>query len=275
VHCQNHEQAELIRTAVCDGVLTVGCLVDYMGRSFRTDIELGAAVMKHGGLVVVDPHLVARFGNKASMHRALARAGVGLPHTKIWHPATPARAQTLAERQWRGPRLVCKPAHGSGSTGVILDFDGSAAALAEALDDDRDDELLIQEFVEPLDLAGRPAWFRVYNCFGRVLSCWWNPETHATELVHPGEISAFGLHSLERISRTVQAISGYTWFSSEIALTIRHGRRVCLPIDYLNNKCFMMTHSEVGPHGIPDLLAEIVARTIVERATTHCDCRPR
>ena len=37
--------------------------------------------------------------------------------------------------------------------------------------------------MEPIDLEGRTAWFRVYNCFGTVMPCFWHPETHATELV--------------------------------------------------------------------------------------------
>ena len=74
---------------------------------------------------------------------------------------------------------------------------------------------------------------------------------------------------LERISRVIAAISGYTWFSCEIAVTMRAQRRVFVPVDYLNNKCYMLTHSEVGEHGLPDILAEMVAACLVERAQAH------
>ena len=120
-----------------------------------------------------------------------------------------------------------------------------------------------------LALDGRPAWFRVYNCFGKIFACFWHPETHATTLVTPAEIDAYRLHDLERISRTIALISGYTWFSTEIALTARAGRRAFLPIDYLNNKCFMLTHSEFGPSGIPEEVAQAVAREIVEQTWWH------
>jgi hypothetical protein len=60
-------------------------------------------------------------------------------------------------------------------------------------------------------------------------------------------------------------ISGYTWFSTEIALAERDGRRVLLPIDYLNNKCFMLTHGEFGSRGLPDVVAEAVACELVEQ----------
>jgi hypothetical protein len=262
-HCRNHDQAETLRFALAGGSLTIGCLVDYMGRSFRHDYELGCAVKDTGGIVVDDPDRVRIYGDKAVMHRELAHAGVELPRTLLWRPDQLSRDLTPDERALLGPRIVCKPALGSGADGVTLDMDGTRAALQAARDYDPADHYLLQEFVAPLDLDGRPAWFRVYNCFGRIFACFWNPTTHVTALVTPGELAAYRLHELEQISRTIAAISGYTWFSTEIALTQRDGRRAFLPIDYLNNKCFMLTHSEFGSSGMPDALAEAVACEIV------------
>lgn len=269
VHCQHDDQAEMLRYALADGTLTVGCLIDYMGRSFRHDYELGCAVKDAGGLVVDDPDRVRVYGDKVVMHHELARARVELPRTLVWRSWRPSRDLTLAERDLLGRRIVCKPARGSGSGGVVLDMDGSRAALDAARDYDPEDDYLLQEFVTPLNLDGRAAWFRVYNCFGRVFACFWHPTTHETTPVSPAELALYGLHDLLRISRMIAAISGYTWFSSEIALTERDGRRVFLPIDYLNNKCFMLTHAEVGPNGLPDALAEAIAREMVEQARRH------
>jgi hypothetical protein len=219
-------------------------------------------------MVVDDPDRVRIFGDKATMHYELARAGIELPHTLIWQPGLPSRDLSADERALLGERIVCKPAYGSGAGGVVLDMDGSRAALDDARDYDPDDHYLLQEFVVPLDLDGRPAWFRVYNCFGQVFACFWHPATHETALITPCELARYGLHELERISQTIAAISGYTWFSTEIAVTERAGRRAFLPIDYLNNKCFMLTHGEVGPCGLPDAVAEMVARQIAEQ-TAH------
>ena len=51
-HCQNHDQAETLRHAVLRGELRIDCLVDYMGRSFVHDYELGCAVRDAGGIVL-------------------------------------------------------------------------------------------------------------------------------------------------------------------------------------------------------------------------------
>jgi len=269
-HCRNNDQAETLRCALLDGSLTIDCLVDYMGRSFAHDYELGCAVKDSGGIVLDDPDRVRIYGDKAVMHDELERAGVELPRTLIWRPDQPSRDLSAGERHFLGARIVCKPARGSGAGGVVLDLGGSRAALDDARAYDPDDHYLLQEFVAPLDLDGRPAWFRVYNCFGRVFACFWHPSTHETALVTPCEMVAYGLHELERISHTIAAISGYTWFSTEIAVAERAGRRAFLPIDYLNNKCFMLMHSEVGAWGMPDAVAETVAREIAEQTQRRC-----
>src|SRR5262249_17958458 len=71
VHCRNHDQAETLRHALMDGSLTVDCLIDYMGRSFRHDYELGCAVKDSGGIVLDDPDRVRIYGDKAVMHYEL------------------------------------------------------------------------------------------------------------------------------------------------------------------------------------------------------------
>ncbi len=269
VHCQNHEQAETLRWALYAGSLRVDCLVDYMGGSFRYDYELGCAVKDAGGMVLDDPDRVWIYGDKAAIHQELARLGMAMPRTLIWRPGVPSRDLTAAERAYLGPRIVCKPARGSGSGGVVLGMQPAAAALAAARAYDDEDSYLLQEFVRPLTIDGRPAWFRVYNCFGTVLPCFWNPDTHATELLAPELIARHRLHALERISQKIALVSGYTWFSTEIALTLRGGRPVFLPIDYLNNKCFMLTQDEFGPSGMPLAVAETVTREIAEQAQRH------
>jgi hypothetical protein len=219
--------------------------------------------------VLDDPDRVKIYGDKAVMHQEMARLGVEMPNTLLWRPGQASRDLTAREIAYLGPRIVCKPACGSGSGGVLLDMAPTRAALDDAREYDPDDTYLLQEFVAPLDLAGQPAWFRVYNCFGKIFACFWHPETHATTLISPEQIDHYRLHELERISRMVALISGYTWFSTEIALTERAGRQMFLPIDYLNNKCFMLTHSEFGPNGMPDAVAEAVAREIAEQTWRH------
>jgi hypothetical protein len=268
-HCQQHDHAETLRLELYRGTLRIDGLLDYMGRSFQSDYELGCAVKDAGGLVIDDPDRVKIYGDKAVMHQELVRLGQAMPRTILWRPDQPSRDLTPAERAFLGPRIVCKPACGSGSGGVVLDLDGSCAMLDAAREYDTDDTYLLQEFVQPLDLDGRPAWFRVYNCFGKILPCFWHPDTHATEFVTPPEIERYGLYELERISRKIALISGYTWFSTEIALTLRDGRPTFLPIDYLNNKCFMLTHAEFGPSGMPVVVAETVAREIAEQTYRH------
>jgi hypothetical protein len=271
-HCRSNDDAVAMHAAILRGELTVDVLIDYMGRSFACDTALAEAVLATGGMPVEDPALVARYGSKAVMHGALADAGVQLPRTILWPVGCPVRALTSVERVLLGERFVVKPARGSGGCGVSLDVDGSAAALEAAIDDP-EDAFLLQERVRPLDVDGQPGWFRVYNCFGRVFPCFWHPQTHATRLLYPAEIEAYGLHDLERLSRRIGAVCGYRWFSCEIALAERHGRRIFLPIDYNNNKPLMIAQSEWGERGMPDVVVETAAWEFVQQALRYAERR--
>jgi len=269
LHCQSHEQAEELRMAVQAGWLRIGCLLDYMGGSFRYDYEFGCAVKDSGGIVVDDPELVRLYGDKSVMPMALAQAGLEMPRTIILRSWQPTRPLTCAERAQLGPRFVVKPARGSGAGGVVLDCDGSPAAIDQARSYDPDDHFLLQEHITPLELGGRPAWFRVYSCFGRIGYCFWHPHTHETVGVTDEQFRAYGLQPLREIAQTVARVSGYTWFSCEVALTRRHGRLCWLPIDYLNNKCYLLAQSEVGPRGVPDIIVDAVIRELVAQAARH------
>jgi hypothetical protein len=269
LHCRHPDQAEELLAALYANALRIGCLVDYMGASFRRDYELGCAVKDSGGLVVDDPDMVRLYGDKAVMHHALVQAGVSLPRTLILRAWQPNRDLTPAERDYLGPRIVLKPARGSGAGGVVFDLDGSAHAIAAAREYDPDDHYLLQEHITPVELGGRPAWFRVYNCFGRIACCFWHPLTHETVGISPQEFSAYGLEPLERIGRLVGQISGYTWCSCEVALARRDERLEWLPIDYLNNKCYLLTQDEVGLHGVPYLVVDAVVREFVAQAAAQ------
>lgn len=269
VHCGSHDQAEALRAAVEAGDLRIGCLIDYMGGSFRRDYEFACAVKDSGGLVVDDPELVRLYGDKAVMHHALSEAGLEMPRTVILRSWQPTRALTAAERILLGQYIVVKPARGSGASGVVLGCDGSAEAIAAARDHDPDDHFLLQEYIEPVDLGGRPAWFRVYSCFGRIGYCFWHPHTHETIGVSAEEHAAYGLDALSEIAQTIGRVSGYTWFSCEVALTRRDGRLCWLPIDYLNNKCYLLAQSEVGARGVPDIIVDAVIRELVDQEAHH------
>lgn len=269
LHCHNHEHAEALRAAVEAGALRIGMLIDYMGGSFRHDYEFGCVVKDSGGIVVDDPDMVRVYGDKAVMHHALLAAGVEMPATVLLRSWQPTRALTAAERGALGPRFVVKPARGSGASGVVLDCDGSPESIDQARDHDPDDHFLLQEHVAPIDLDGRPAWFRVYYCFGRIGYCFWNPYTHETIGISAAEFAAYGLEPLTAIAQTVARISGYTWFSCEVALANRNGRLAWLPIDYLNNKCFLLTQSEVGSLGVPDIIVDAIIREFVAQAAHH------
>jgi hypothetical protein len=116
---------------------------------------------------------------------------------------------------------------------------------------------LLQANIEPVHLNGRPAWFRIIYCAGRVYPCWWNVSTHVYQLVSFEEEIAHGLSPLHRIVARIAAVSGLELFSTEIALTA-NGEFIA--IDYVNDPLDLRLQSKAAD-GVPD----DIVRDIAER----------
>lgn len=78
-----------------------------------------------------------------------------------------------------GLLFIIKPALGYGQRGVkVISSENPLQEIADARLFDAGDNFLLQEFITPIELKGRPAWFRIYNLFGDIIPCWWHPTTH-------------------------------------------------------------------------------------------------
>ncbi len=135
--------------------------------------------------------------------------------------------------------------------------------IARARRFDVGDNFLLQEFVEPLRLAGNPAWFRVYNLFGEIIPCWWHPQTNIFRQVTLKEMDMYNLLPLIRITSEIGRITHIDWFSCEIAISKRNKR--FLVVDYVNDQCAIYPQSK-HKDGVPDDLIVHFADRIVEKA---------
>jgi hypothetical protein len=90
---------------------------------------------------------------------------------------------------------------------------------------------------------------------------WWNCYNDQYRLVAPAEREQLGLERLEEIVRRIAALTGMTFFSSEIAQT-ETGEFVV--IDYVNDQCHLLSQSAHPQLGVPDELVAAIARRLVE-----------
>jgi hypothetical protein len=211
---------------------------------------------------VIDPpdRALAAF-DKARLHSRLIGAGIHVPFTVVV-PEEQVADFRLAdgEREALGKVFVIKPALGYGRRGLVMDAT-SGKDLARSVAAWGSGDYLLQRRVVAREVNGWPAYFRVYFVFGAVWSSWWNCYNDKYRLVTPQEMKELALGPLEDIIRRIAALTGMTFFSSEIA-HVESGQFVV--IDYVNDQCHMLSQSADPGRGVPDELVSAIARRLVE-----------
>jgi len=222
------------------------------------------AVKDVGGVVINDPDRTRVAIDKAVTHYELINAGITTPYTVIvrnWEPnyfkLTPQERKNL-----KAPFII-KPALGYGQQGVVKDARGSIKEIASARNFDKGDNFLLQERVNPIELAGKRAWFRVFNVFDTIIPCWWDDRHNLYEHVAYEEFNNFRLFSLAKIVAKIASITKMVWFSTEIAIDLYNSKMRFLAIDYVNDQCDMSAKSETVS-GVPNPIVEHTAYCIVD-----------
>jgi hypothetical protein len=125
--------------------------------------------------------------------------------------------------------------------------------------------MLLQAYVTPRTLDGRPAWFRLLYCAGAVYPCWWDVQTHVYARVTAQESARFGLRELREVLVRIAAIAGLHLFSTEVALT-NEGRFVA--VDYVNDPVDLRLQSQTID-GVPDAILENIAGRLARLVEAH------
>lgn len=240
----------------------------FLDRASDWDEDFEALVdwARAAGVFRLNPTERARAAwDKVAMHRRFVAAGLPTPPT-FTLPAW----EEQPEVEWPGEAdglLIAKPAFGGGGEGVQrVTGPEDLAALRLAFPDQ---PFLLQQYVRPRALGGRPAWFRVLYAVDTVFPCWWDPGTHRYAPVTDAEREAFGLHPLWVLGHRIAEVCGLHLFSSEIALD-EEGRFLC--IDYVNDPIDTRPQSIV-PEGVPDGILRRIADRIAEAVFRRTLCR--
>ncbi|MFH1305462.1 MAG: hypothetical protein ABIH74_03580, partial [Candidatus Omnitrophota bacterium] len=221
--------------------------------------------------IVADPDVVKIAADKSVTHFDLIHAGISVPFTVIMRSGEPAREFTDEEKEKLGHSIVVKPALGYGQRGVkITSHDAMYQSIAEARKVNMGDTVLVQEFIEPKEINGNPAWFRIFNTFGEITPCWWNPNAHTYRKLTPREVYEHKLLPMIQIAAEIGWITRIDWFSSEIAINKKNNE--FLTIDYMNDQCWVNPQSK-SADGIPDDVIVHIAGRIVEKARDHINRR--
>ena len=220
-----------------------------------------------GTRVVADPDDVKAAADKSITHFDLASAKIHVPFTVLIRNWEPTRRLTDDEKAGLGFPFVIKPALGYGQRGVkIIRQKATLKEIAEARQMNKGANFLLQEFIEPDEINGEPAWFRVFHLFGEIFPCWWNPATHVYRHLTLRETDEYKLLPLIRITNEIARITRIDWFSCEIALSKKDKKFIT--IDYMNDQCAINPQSKYKD-GVPDELIAQIAERMVEKAFQH------
>jgi hypothetical protein len=224
------------------------------------------AVKDLGGVVINDPDRTKAAIDKSIVHYELLNTGVTTPYTVVvrnWEPNY--FKLTPEEKKMLGAPFVIKPALGYGQLGVVRDAKGSIREIARARNFDRGDNFLLQEKINPLEISGRRAWFRVFNVFDTIIPCWWDDHKNRYEHIIYEDFNNYRLYPLAKIVSRIASITRMAWFSTEVAMDKKDSRIRFVAIDYVNDQCDMSALSETTS-GVPDNVVEYTANYITEAA---------
>ena len=117
--------------------------------------------------------------------------------------------------------------------------------------------------INPITINNKRSWFRVLNVFDTLIPCWWDDKENHYEHVSFNELYSENLFPLVKITAKIASISRMSWFSTEIAIDVKQGKRRFVAIDYVNDQCDMTTKSEAR-NGLPDKIVEFAAKKMIE-----------
>lgn len=208
----------------------------------------------------VNPYIQESYSaDKATMHLELISAGVNTPYTIILAPFVQQPQLPPLDLSPLGNSIAIKPAMGGGGFGVVITTT-SHDHVQQARQAYPLDKYLVQARVEPAQLDGQPAWFRVIFCTGKVFASWWPPETHIYRPVTKDDVAQHGLGPLYDMALRIGEVCRLHLFSTEIALT-QEGK--FLAVDYVNDQIDLRPQSQT-PDGVPDAIIEDIADRLAE-----------
>jgi hypothetical protein len=237
-------------------------VLSFLDRASEADVNFIPLVewaAGHGVFEINSHERALHAVNKASMHLEFITAGLHTPHTIILPPYSQQTYLSFLDLSPLGGKFIVKPAHGGGGEGVVLEV-ATLGQVLEARQAHPQDYYLLQAHISPVQLAGRPAWFRVLFCGGRIYPFWWDMTTHVYVAVEEEEDKGFGLGSIASTTRTIAQVCGLNLFSTEIALTAS-GHFVV--VDYVNNPIDLRLQSAT-PDGVPDETVRDIAGRLAE-----------
>jgi hypothetical protein len=243
---------------VQDGELRFRTFFDRASDQQEAFDRLVRAMQRHPARMINDADRLKLAIDKAAMQKRLSSLGVGVPRTFVLPPwCKRLRIDSLLSETLSVP-FVVKPATGGCGDGVVKDA-RTVQDVQKARQLFPHDRYLLQERIEPAQIGGRRAWFRVFFAFGEVLPCWWDDQTRVAHPMQLLEVDEKIYSGINAIIRKTARVCRLDLFSSEIALT---PEGELLVIDPVNDQVDLRKKSSHAD-GVPDKVVDRIASNLV------------
>ncbi len=192
--------------------------------------------------------------DKASMHLEFITAGLNVPYSIIIPPHNEEKEiyLSLDDLSILGRPFIIKPCITTGGgIGVVT----GAETLKEVLEEratNFNDKYILQQKIYPSVVEGKRTWFRCFWAFDKVITTWWDDQTHLYSEITDNELNNLGLNETYFITKTIAKITKLDFFSTEIVLT---DEKKFIVIDYVNDQCDMRLKSK-HIDGVPDRVVQ-------------------
>lgn len=208
--------------------------------------------------------------DKATMHLEFLSHQINVPYTFILSPYEEKKELEISEKDLTKIKkpFVIKPACGGCGEGVIVDACG-LDDIKSARKDYELDKYLVQEKINPFQINGKRAWFRVFFCCGRIFPCFWDDQTKIASLLKPEDVGEKTYSEIENIIKKIAKISKLDLFSSEIALN-NCGKLIV--IDHVNDQIDLRKKSKHFD-GIPDEVVWMITSSLVDYVERITNCK--
>lgn len=234
----------------------------FFDRASDTDyrfLELVRLLQQNRTYFVDHPDRAKWIDDKVLLHMEFTINKISVPPTFIYYPTDEWNA-VMNKIRHLGTPFVVKPAHtvNTGELEVLM----NACSVEDVFrwhSRHKDFIFLLQKQITPCLMNKRPAWFRIFYVFGKIIPCWWDPSTHIYEVVTGNEVNKFRLTPLYDIIKKIGKIYRLGFFSTEIA--VEKGRRFIV-IDYVNDQCDMRKKSKFID-GVCDEIVDLIVNEIV------------
>ena len=236
----------------------------FFDRASDTDyrfLELVQLLQEKGAFFVDHPDRIKWIDDKVLLHMDFTLNNIPVPPTFIYYP-TDERWVIMNKIKQIGTPFVVKPAHGveTGGLGVLLNAH-SVEDVCRWHSLHKDFIFLLQKQITPCIMGKKPAWFRIFYVFGKILLCWWDPSTHIYNAVTETEVKQFNLSPLYDIAEQIVKIYKLGFFSTEIAV---EKERNFVVVDYINDQCDMRQKTKFID-GVCDETIDLIVETLVEK----------